>query len=347
MGIWLTNKPQRICKGNYLEMAKEPKPGELKNMPSVKVTKSETHQWEIFTSVPVFSGRPKSNPSGIKGPYIVAFTLSGAINYFDSICPANQEDGNSYVYLYIPEKKTDDSPTKLKIESRTGIKYLVESNSKGQISLITTDPFIADSFKSSTTLAYNDISPFLSQISFLNDLPLSVSKIDVIELNTGSVRLICLPSPRKGMYPFGREINGIKADVAKLLAEYREAKNASTLPVYQLFCFFKIIDGYLQVKSQRVKDGDNPIRTPEIIEDGPYKGKKYGWFRDFLQKEFRDPFAHFSYGGEMTKISPDNMDNIYLTFEMLPTANSIARKVIKVLIDHDSQSPDTSNLPTN
>lgn len=304
-------------------------------MPSTKVKKSEIHQWEIYTAVPVTKSGT-SSPKGDKGPYVVIFTLSNTQNVFTSdFHPATQDDGNSNIYLHEPGRTDENTPVKQKIESGSGIVYWQKSND-GMLNIIETEPFIADNFEKAISLAYNNISPYLSQLSYLTDTPLSVQKIDATALNSGSQRFIGLPNPPSVIYPYTTILSKLTERTAQLLAEYREAKNASTLPIYQLFCYFKIIDGYLSVKAERAKNGMKPITSSDEIKVGIYKGKKVGWLRDKLREEFRNEFAHFTYSGEKTKISPDNMDNIYQAFESLPSAHSAARQAIQNLIDADN-----------
>lgn len=301
-------------------------------MPSTKIKKSDIHQWEIYTVVPKFPGK-KVEPGGTKGLYKVIFTLSNSQDIFvENIAPATKEDGKTFIQIYFPENLTDKTATNLKIQTQQGIVYSLGCNSKGVASIIETEEFKAESFREATSIAYNNISPYLSQLSFVTDSPISFSKIDITEISTGSARFICLPGPKKVIYPFTTMPNEINDDVAKLLAEYREAKNASTLPIYQLFCYFKIIDGYMSIKSEMVKRGQAPPILVERIENGPYKNKRFSWFRKKLIDDFRNSFAHFSYGGTKTTLSADNMDNIYSAFELMPTAHSIARKIIENLI---------------
>jgi hypothetical protein len=229
------------------------------------------------------------------------------------------------------------TPTTLKVASNSGIIYNILSNKDGQISIIETEPYIADNFEQAIALATNNINPYLSQISFLTDTPLAIKKIDSTELKSGTSRYICLLEPKGSMYPFSTALTGLSEYSTQLLAEYREARNASALPIYQLFCYFKIVDGYLSIKSKRSKEGLEPIRVSEIIETGKYKGKRIGWFRDELNKKFRTDFAHFYLDGEKSKISPDNMENIYLAYEEISPAHDVARQVINNILKLDSE----------
>lgn len=301
-------------------------------MPSTKIKKSENHQWEIYTVVPITAKR-RPSPKGVRGAYVIFFTLSNSQNLFiNDIHPATNTDGGSSIYMHAPNIKDKNTPVKLKIDSSLGIIYYLKSNN-GQVNSIETDPFIAGNFEDAVSLAYNNVSPFLSHLSYIADTPLAIQKIDATELSTGSQRFICLPTPKNTIYPFGKNITALDERTAQLLAEYREAKNASTHPLYQLFCYFKIIDGYLSVKAERAKSGKPPLKGSEIIQIGIYTGKKFGWFRDKLQKDFRNEFAHFSYDNHKTKISGDNMDNIFSVFKTLPSAHSTARLAIQNLID--------------
>jgi len=267
---------------------------------------------------------------------VVVFTLSNSQGMFTSdIHPADNSDGNSNIYLHQPGVIDENTPVKLKIESNSGIVYWLRSND-GQVNIIETDPFIADSFEKAVSLSYNNISPYLSQLSYLSDTPIAVKKIDVTELITGSQRFICLPYPKNSIYPFQTVLPGLSEGTAQLLAEYREAKNASTQPLYQLFCYFKILDGYLSVKAERAARGQLPLRGSDRLKTGQYEGKKITWLRNKFHKEFRNSFAHFSYGGEKNMVSADNMDNIYSVFESLLLAHQAARQVIQNLIDADA-----------
>ncbi len=304
-------------------------------MTSTKINKSDHHQWEIYTVVPVRTDII-SSPKGQKGPYVVVFTLSSSQNIFtDDIKPVASSDGETKLYLHMKEQTDKNVPIKLKIESNSGIVYWLKTKNGGQVNLLETDPFIADSFESAATLAYNNASPFLSKISFLADTPIAIQKIDIVELKAGSQRFICLPQPKNILFPFGKEITGLTDEAARLLAEYREAKNASVLPLYQLFCYFKIIDGYLSIKAERHKKKQKVITADGKIEEGLYAGKKIGWFRDKLQEDFRNDFAHFYYEGEKTTMSPGNMDNIFSVYKMISVAHNVARQVINNILEAD------------
>lgn len=307
-------------------------------MPSIKVKKSDKHQWEIYTVVPVHADIEPS-PKGGKGPYVVVFTLSSSQNIFtDDIRPVQSEDGETQLYIHTKKEPDKDTPSKLKIESNSGIVYWLKSKKDGQVNILETDPFIANSFEEAATLAYNNASPFLSQLSYMADTAIALQKIDIAELQTGSQRFICLPKPKKAHYPFSKMVVGLSDQSAQLLAEYREARNASVLPLYQLFCYFKIIDGYLSIKAERYKSQKKVITADGKISEGLYAGKKIGWFRDKLQEDFRNAFAHFYYGGEKTTISPDNMDNIFYVFEMIASAHDVARQVIQDVLDADQSN---------
>lgn len=304
-------------------------------MPSTKIKKSDKHQWEIYTVVPIRKDI-QTSPKGQKGPYVVVFTLSSSQNIFtDDIRPVESSDGETTLYLHTKEKPDQNTPTKLKIESNSGIIYWLKTKKGGQVNILETDPFIAETFEQAATLSYNNASPFLSQLSFLADTPIAIQKIDIVELQTGSQRFICLPHPKSTLYPFGKGSVGLTDEAAQLLAEYREARNASVLPLYQLFCYFKIIDGYLSIKVERHKRKQKEIVADGKIKEGKYAGKKIGWFRDKLQEDFRNAFAHFYYGGEKMPISPDNIDNIFSTYEMISAAHGVARQVISNVIEAD------------
>jgi len=306
-------------------------------MPSTKVKKSDKHQWEIYTLVPVRTDTEPS-PKGQKGPYVVVFTLSSSQNIFtDDIRPVESSDGETKLYLHTKDQPDENTPTKLKIVSNSGVVYWLKTKKGGQVNILETDPFIADSFESAATLAYNNASPFLSQFSFLADTPIAIQKIDIAELKTDSQRFICLPHPKSTLFPFGKEMAGLTGEAAQLLAEYREARNASVLPLYQLFCYFKIIDGYLSIKAERHKKKQKVITADGKIKEGRFAGKKIGWFRDKLQEDFRNAFAHFYYEGEKTTISPDNMDNIFSVYEMITTAHDVARQAIENVLEADKQ----------
>lgn len=118
-----------------------------------------------------------------------------------------------------------------------------------------------------------------------------------------------------------------------LLALYREALNSITVPFYQLFCFYRIIEGVYKIRGKLALKGQKITRPeerlPQEYEQFIHAGKKFSEVRRIIEDEFRDALAHFSLEEKgILSRSPDNLSDWYDCLIISPELRYITRKLI-------------------
>lgn len=118
-----------------------------------------------------------------------------------------------------------------------------------------------------------------------------------------------------------------------MLGLYREALNSINSPLYQLFCYFKIMDGFGHIQADRISKKLSNIVVEEIMPPGhKYSGKRFNYIKNQINKDFRTAFAHFNLNQDSIDQSPDDMKYIYEAIFTIPDCQFIARKYIEAIL---------------
>jgi len=308
----------------------------MSNIVSTKISKPTISSWQELTIVPVTSKGQVGKPSGSKGKYNLVITLGkpGLIFTSNEIKPAHDLDGDSYIRTRYPNtdpiKAINTLRFKFGNDRQCGLFFNIRVNNDGFLGNIEMNDLEANNFKDAFVLAHKGVAPALSLLSYSLDTPLFIKKVDITEQETGTIRYIALSEEVEKPLNIPKDI-GFKHFEAGLLAMYREAINSISSPFYQLFCFYKIIEGVYAIRPKKKEAGVDPKRPVEVIPEGYiHSGKKFGEVRQIIEKQFRDTIAHFSITEDGSlKTSPDDLENWYDCLLILPDLRYVARKMIE------------------
>ena len=200
--------------------------------------------------------RNQGGPQGRPGAYEVIFTLSRPgfpLTQEREITSADDLSGNSHLAIAKPAFTPPD-PGADRIKIRTLIEgeafeFTGFPNAKGFLGKIVTN-CQAQNFLDAYRKSYNALAPSLSNWSVHLDVPLSIYQVDIKEVSTGTIRMTFMPPFLET--PFAVMAQGqMPADFRGYAGMYREAL-VSNSPVYQLLCYFKIIES---IRARRARLG--------------------------------------------------------------------------------------------
>ncbi len=308
----------------------------MSNTVSTNISKPSISSWQELTIVPVTSKGRSGKPLGSKGKYNLVITLGkpGLIFTTNEIKPAHELDGDSYIRARYPNTDPIKAIKTLRFEFKNdrqaGLFFNIRVNNDGFLGNIEMSDLEANNFKDAFISAYKGVAPILSLLSFNLDTSLFIKKVDITEQRTGIIRYIALSEEVEKPLNISKNI-GFKQFEAGLLAVYREAINSIFSPFYQLFCFYKIIEGVYAIRSKKRETGVDPKRQREVVPGGYlHSGKKFGEVKQKVENEFRDTIAHFSITENgLLKTSPDDLENWYDCLLILPELRYIARQMIE------------------
>jgi hypothetical protein len=213
-----------------------------------------------------------AHPGGDKGKYKVTFVFSkpnyapqderqftvdgSAIPGNSHLHIGNSTDGTLFLAVNLPDQD---------------YKFKCYSNESGCLSRIEIEDLEADFAKDALRKAYNALSPVLSRLSLLLDVPLHLFSVTVYETAAHAfLSSFQLPYLVRQL-PAYQEISQ-DSGFRRYASLYREALN-STSPNYQYLCFYKIIEGIRKQRELRNKEenesalqaGKKPDRPREIL----------------------------------------------------------------------------------
>lgn len=200
----------------------------------------------------------------------------------------------------------------------------------------------AETFKDAAGRAHDVIMPILSRWSFLHDIAIAVSVVQIRELSTNKRSWTHLL--RGAVKAFSDSGGSTTAEVRCLLAAYREGIS-STEPLYQALSLFKVAEGVYKLRGQRMDTElttGNSYREPgERIPEQvvaptstrseadlvdalrPYAGKKFTQVRDDFKVILRNAIAHLN--PDADPLTPDNYADLERVHQALPVLKYMSR----------------------
>ena len=204
----------------------------------------------------------------------------------------------------------------------------------------------ADSFDSAQSEAFDLVLPVLSRLSFEHDTAISVGAFAIVEESTLVRRTSVLALGR--IVPFHADERGVSLQEHRaLLSAYREGLTSAS-PLYQIICFFRVIEGVRKVRSTRRQNAatagvafDDPEdripdagSLPESIAISefrhaiaPHFGRKFGAVVDEHRDVLRNAIAHLD--PESTHVVADKHADIAACEKALPVMRYIAREMLE------------------
>lgn len=217
----------------------------------------------------------------------------------------------------------------MNIRTPNGImnKYIGFFNQQYNLSAILQMGLQAQSFLNATAIFYRHLAPILSHWSYVYDAPITIKKFFITEVSTQSKRYFFLSDGQTKQLLNSDNSSDFKDTIRSLFALYREALNAVNTPLYQLFCFYKIIEGFYSMRSSRPIIKLNEIMPANFI----HAGKKFTWVKKYVNDNFRTSFAHFNLQSGNLIQSPDEFDYISAVLDIIPECKYIAHEMISAL----------------
>jgi len=304
---------------------------------SYKTKKPDVSSWQELTIVPVMKDGESGKPQGSPGKYDIVFTFGNPGKLFvnNSVNPVQSTDGETKIKARYPNSDPKTTINHLvidiKTENQESLKYKIRLNKDGNIGNVIVEDVVADSFRNVFVKAYKYLAPLLSLLTYNSDTPIFIKKVDITEKRTQILRYIFLSEENEK--PLNIEKNPqLTEEQRGLLALYREALNSITSPFYQLFCFYRIIEGVYAIRGKIASKGQKVTRPEEklpIDSDFIHKGKKFSEIRRIVEAEFRDALAHFSIEEKgILSRSPDNLTDWYECLVILSELRYIAKQLI-------------------
>jgi hypothetical protein len=181
------------------------------------------------------------DPGGAEGTYKVSFLLcKPSRTILDDnhvVLEAEKESGDSHLFIGGPNLRAEinaDLPHGKFI-------FYGYPNKNGCLSLIEIEEVQAPDFGAALEISHSALSPVLSRLSLLLDIPLNIYRTTIKELASHSfMTSLSIPYTNKPSvafdnYPPDKEFS-------KFASLYREALNSNSSN-YQYLCFYKIIEG--------------------------------------------------------------------------------------------------------
>jgi len=212
--------------------------------------------------------------------YRVVFTLDRNVADIQNLSFESGVPGDSYIAFTKPEhERSETDPEEMVIFSAhigaTGIRKLEitgKANPKGRLGKLLVD-VPAASFPDAEDIAFREVSPFLSVLSFELDIPVRLAQLDVTQTSTQNVSMnyVC---PFPDMVPTGIEQNNLPY-IQSLLSLYREGINSNS-PNYQFLCWYKMVEG---INDKRASDtaalkSELPKKFPERLSESAIEQRK-------------------------------------------------------------------------
>lgn len=218
----------------------------------------------------------------------------------------------------------------------------------------------ADDFTTAAERGHDLVSALLSRWSFLHDVSITTSAMEIVELAT---QVHAWTLTWVGMVKAFADTEGVTdADHRVLLSAYREALG-STEPMWQALCLYKVAEGVWAFRQQRtqaaIAAGATPAEPNERVptdfsEIGhpnerasleaalrPYAGKKFRAAFDDIRETLRHAVAHLDPNG--TPLVQDRWQDLQKVQTALPGLRWMARQMLDAEVQaHAEPAPITS-----
>lgn len=231
------------------------------------------------------------NPVGTPGKYKIIFTLNRpgfSLLPDDNYADAASLQGDSHLAIAKPVHPHPDLPenTHIKIMSEIAgeeFTFNCYPNDKGFLAKIELESIEAANYGDAALRAFRGATFVLSSMSFRYDIPLNIYQIDVIELQTGRLRISIVKAFRET--PFrGDPTRLLNQEFLKYASYYREGLNSNNTS-YQFLCFYKIIEGLRDRRERLIREAKakgNPISPPLLPRIPKEQKEQVDWLNSFF-----------------------------------------------------------------
>lgn len=207
----------------------------------------------------------------------------------------------------------------------------------------------AENFEGAAALAHDIVMPFLSQLAFMNEVAITTTGREILEVATDARQLSQIAvGAVKGMAS-GFWVS--TPEQRRLLASYREGLS-SFEPLYQALSFYKVVEGVLSMRA--IEDatlrtrGETPNRESERIPQDinavlhpsdsalqsesftPYLGRKFADVRDDLRESLRNHISHMDFSAE--PFGADSYVDVNAVLRALPVLRYMARVLLSTVV---------------
>jgi hypothetical protein len=319
----------------------------------------------LITSVFQFAslGEEKTpdNPAGGPGEYRATLVLHRPGHPLEPHLTANASDllqGDSYLKLksiiQINANITDN------LNQLTSLTMNIRTNDRGFLAKIETQAFQAQNFNEARQLAFRMVAPQLSFWSIECNIPMSIYRIDLIEVATESRQIDCvLPFPEIDLIPPSTPMSAKFRGYASL---YRESVNSNT-PAYSVLCLYRILEGLFNDRKQRGQEaGKKGHAKPsyptwhvpatkqqfvswlnalyrvrfnwdanliEFLFPKEARGKKITKVKDDFLEPLRNRIAHSIFGDTGSEPWEESIEHFEDVNNWLPLTQIIVRRILK------------------
>jgi hypothetical protein len=235
---------------------------------------------------------------GYPGKYVVTVTLrrQGAPDNPKTVqMDQNFLEGDSHLHLpegFRGERNAEDQPQFMGID---------EVSSRGDLLEYTLIPNRWGRLEDANNKAYRTLLPILCDLSYRYDVPLDILQINTVERTTLTHAVQKMHDYHEAMLPNNPFGEGIDYSAFPLYSTfvylYREGLNSSSV-AYGFLCFFKVIEGILNVRKKRTVKGERRRYSNEKVEGAltehfpeQFHNKKFGYVIDKM-RPMRDRVAH-------------------------------------------------------
>lgn len=212
--------------------------------------------------------------------YRVVFTLDRNVADIQNLSFEKGRAGDSYIAFTKPEaERSDTDPNEMLLFSAitdakgTSRREIAgKANPQGRLGKFEIE-VSASSFQEAENVAFREVSPFLSVLSFELDVPVRLAQLDVTQLSTEntSMNYVC---PFPDMVPTGSGANN-SPYLQSLLSLYREGINSNSQN-YQFLCWYKMVEGINWKREEETAKlkADLPKKFPERLEETAVEQRK-------------------------------------------------------------------------
>ena len=265
-------------------------------------------------------------------------------------------------------ERTDDGPDHMlwvsghvdKTGKRTELTFRGDANDSGFLGKFSIE-LQAENPNQAQSIAYAALAPLLSGLSAYADVPLHIESIETTDLITGNTELRVVAPFLPTNFNLGK-MPYMSEEFCHYSSLYREALHTNS-SFYRFLCLFKILEGSFKRRARLATEarlkGQEPTR-PAIIERVPGENAEqqrlleviYPWrgeldgmsvhqifpseahgrslqrVRTEILEPIRNSIAHSLWDQGETKISIDNMDDLWKVNKWLPLLRCLARLVM-------------------
>lgn len=292
-------------------------------------------------STPAKTGDPA--PTGAPGIYRLTYVLAvpGRNVVQNKVDFAELEQGGDSL-LEVPAKV---SLLRVDLDDGAGgqLEAIVHVNASHRLRDVALE-IRADSFTQAETVGHDLIAPLLSRWSYLHDVAITVSALQIVETATQTYRWSLLMI---GAVKAFSDTAGVNApDHRVLLSAYRDGIS-STEPLWQALSLFRVAEGVVKMRQARtaavVAAGLIPPGLPErvpadvrsvgepndpAVRDSlrPFAGKKFTTVLDDVRPTLRNAIAHLDPDG--TVLVQDRWADLQKVEQALPALRWIALQLL-------------------